>query len=94
MTEKQPIDWIASFQEAVSVGVPKGVPVVALVADQQDLPDWEPWLASQRKLVAGGAPGEVVLVERSGHHIPRDRPDAVAEAIHRLLPRASEEEKE
>ena len=85
MTEKQHIDWVPSFREASSVGLPHGVQVLALVADHRGEPGWEQNLDAQRKLVAGGEPGEVVIVERTGHHIPRDRPDAIVETVRRLL---------
>lgn len=84
VSDKQHIDWIPSFQEATSAGLPGGIPVLALAADYGGKLS-EADLASHRKLVANGAPGEVVVVERSGHHIPRDRPDAIAEAVRRLL---------
>ncbi|MCP3143039.1 alpha/beta fold hydrolase [Pyxidicoccus xibeiensis] len=85
VTKQQPIDWIPSFREATRVSYPRGVPVLALVADHRGTEGWERDLASQRKLVAAGNPGEVVVVERTGHHIPRDRPDAIAETVRRLL---------
>ncbi|MFP2930436.1 alpha/beta fold hydrolase [Pyxidicoccus sp. 3LG] len=85
VTEKQHIDWVPSFREAARAGLPREVPVLALSADYRDQPSWEQHLGSQRKLVAGGKPGEVVVVEWTGHHIPRDRPTAVAEAVQRLL---------
>lgn len=86
VTEQQPIDWVPSFREATSVPLPGGVPVLALVADHHGALS-EHDLAVQRKLVARGAPGEVQVVERSSHHIPRDRPEAIAEAVRRLLAR-------
>jgi pimeloyl-ACP methyl ester carboxylesterase len=85
VSEKQHIDWAPSFREATSVPMPHGVPVLALAADHRGEEGWEQALAAQRKLVAGGAPGEVEVVERTGHHIPRDRPDAIAEGVKRLL---------
>jgi pimeloyl-ACP methyl ester carboxylesterase len=85
VTETQHIDWVPSFRDATAVEVPRGVPVLALVADHRGEPGWEQSLASQGKLVTGGAPGEIEVVERTGHHIPRDRPDAIAEAVRRLL---------
>lgn len=85
VSEKQRIDWVPSFHDATSVTVPHGVPVLALIADHHGEEGWEQNLASQGKLVAGGSPGELEVVERTGHHIPRDRPDAIAEAVRRLL---------
>lgn len=85
VSERQPIDWVPSFRDATSVPMPQGVPVLALAADHRGEEGWEQNLASQGKLVAGGTPGEVEVVERTGHHIPRDRPDAIAEAVRRLL---------
>ncbi|MCY1018573.1 alpha/beta fold hydrolase [Pyxidicoccus sp. MSG2] len=85
VSERQHIDWVRSFRDATSVELPHGVPVLALVADHRGEPGWEENLASQIKLVTGGAPGEVEVVERTGHHIPRDRPDAIAAAVRRLL---------
>ncbi|QSQ21792.1 alpha/beta hydrolase [Pyxidicoccus parkwayensis] len=85
VSEQQHIDWVPSFREATSVPVPHGVPVLALAADHRGEEGWEQNLASQNKLVAGGAPGGVEVVERTGHHIPRDRPDAIAAAVKRLL---------
>ncbi len=87
VSKEQPIDWVSSFREATSVPLPHGVPVLALVADHRDSEGWEQGLASQRQLVTGGTPGEVLVVERTGHHIPRDRPDAIVEAVQRLVAR-------
>ncbi|WP_163991115.1 alpha/beta fold hydrolase [Pyxidicoccus caerfyrddinensis] len=85
VSETQHIDWVRSFREAMDVELPHGVPVLALVADHRGEPGWEENLASQSKLVVGGTPGELEVVERTGHHIPRDRPDAIAAAVRRLL---------
>jgi pimeloyl-ACP methyl ester carboxylesterase len=85
VSKEQPIDWVPSFREATRVPLPSGVPVLALVADHRDFAGWEQDLGAQRKLVAQGRPGEVIIVERTGHHIPRDRPDAIVGAVERLV---------
>lgn len=84
VSSQQRIDWASSFSAAVAAGIPRDVPVIALVADHRSEAGWNEWLASQRKLIAGGVPGAVQVVEHSGHMIPRDRPDAVADAIHEI----------
>ena len=43
------------------------------------------WAEGQRRMASMSAKGYLRVCDRSGHHIHRDRPDLVVQAIHRVL---------
>jgi pimeloyl-ACP methyl ester carboxylesterase len=77
-----------TVQRVRAVGFPPGIPVIDIVAEHS-WGDTEEENAGMRRaheaFVAASPARELVVAARSGHYVMRDRPDAVLDAIMRMV---------
>lgn len=71
---------LAAVQAQTATAVRPGLGDLPLLVLERDGADPE-WTAAQRRLAAMSTAGRVVRVPESGHELPTDAPDAVADAI-------------
>lgn len=71
---------LAAVQQQTAAAVRRGLGSVPLLVLERDAAGPE-WTAAQRRLAAMSTAGRVVRVPESGHELPTDAPDAVADAI-------------
>lgn len=71
---------LAAVQDQTATAVRPGLGDLPLLVLERDGAGPE-WTAAQRRMAALSTAGRVVLVPESGHELPTDDPDAVADAI-------------
>lgn len=74
----------ANDAQLAAVRVPDGIPVVVLTADSS-LENLDNWKQGQEKLVALSSNSQWVIVKNSSHNIQSDQPQAVIDAVQRVL---------
>ena len=91
------VDWKLSYQEATRVATLGDLPLYVLTAGDRTwtAPAYFPptlknrladlWLDAQNQIVALSSRSTHVIVERAGHFVHWDRPDAVLEAVESVL---------